>query len=132
MYRTLCTLISSSAKPGRKQQKKAPKVSPALVPMVTVQSSPPKPVDMFVSKVKKRGMESGGVSRRGVEGGGVSRRGGEGGGASRRGGESRGTQRRSGTEGREMPRRGIVEVGSAAARRGAEGGGGVQKSSSGL
>ena len=118
----LCTFISSSAKPGRKQQKRAPKASPAPVPMVMVQSSPPKPVDMFVSKVKKRG----------VEGGGVSRRGGEGGGALRRGGESRGTQRRTGTEGREMPRRGVVEVGSAAARRGAESGGGVQKSSSGL
>ena len=90
--------------------------------MVMVQSSPPKPVDTFISKVKKRGVEGGGVSRRGVEGGG----------ASRRGGEGRGAQRKAGTEVREMPRRGAMDVGSAAAlRRGAESGG-VQKSGSGL
>ena len=89
--------------------------------MVTVQSSPPKPVDTFVSRVKKRGVEGGGVSRRGVEGGG----------ASRRGGEGRGAQRKAGIEVREMPRRGMVEVGSAASRRGAESGG-VQKSGSAL
>ena len=89
--------------------------------MVTVQSSPPKPVDTFISKVKKRGVEGGGVLRRGLEGGG----------ASRRGGEGRGAQRKAGMEVREMPRRAVAEVGSAASRRGAESGG-VQKSGSGL
>ena len=117
----VCLTCFSAVKSGRKLQKKPAKAAPAVVPMVTVQSSAPKPADIFGFKQQKRTVEVETVlvQRRGVEGVGVTRRGTEGRGALKRG-KAGGSVPRRGTEGG-AARRGVESGG--VSRRGMESGG---------